>query len=148
MISLSGGLPAPLLLGVRLLARRPRRLLLTVFSMAITAAGLVLVMIFRAAKSGWSLSPGVTQATTVISVMLILLAGVNAVSSPGRPRSKSTPRRACPGPWGHARAHTIGLSVAQLLPALIGALLGIRARDRYLRRRQKWPRDGDAPPRR
>ena len=75
----SAHLPVSLLLGLRLIARRPRRVSLSVFSVAVTATGLVLVLILRATKTSWSLGPGVTQATIIISVMLILLAAVNAV---------------------------------------------------------------------
>ncbi len=76
---LSAHLPVSLLIGVRLAARRPRRALLSVFSVAVTATGLVLVLILRATKASWSLGPGVTQATTIISIMLIVLAAINAV---------------------------------------------------------------------
>ena len=126
VISLSAHLPVSLLLGVRLLARRPRRVLLSVFSVAVTATGLVLVMILRATKTSWSLGPGVTQATTIISVMLVLLAAVNAVFIAWTTALETRHPAALARALGATPEQiTIGLSVAQLLPALIGALLGI-----------------------
>lgn len=126
LIRLSAHLPAPLLLGARLAARRPRRLLLSVASIAVTASGLVAVMTFRATSAEWSPGPGVTQATTIISVMLVLLAAVNAafiawttVLDARHPAALARALGATPNQI------TTGLSVTQLLPALLGALLGI-----------------------
>jgi hypothetical protein len=79
VIRLSAHLPATLLVGARLAVRRPRRLVLSVFSVAVTASGLVAVLILHASSAGWSLGPRVTQATTIVSVMLAVLAAVNAV---------------------------------------------------------------------
>lgn len=126
VISLSAHLPVSLLLGARLLARRPRRVLLSVFSVAVTATGLVLVMILRATKTSWSLGPGVTQATTIISVMLVLLAAVNAAFIAWTTALETRHPAALARALGATPQQiTTGLSVAQLLPALIGALLGI-----------------------
>ena len=126
VIRLSAHLPVSLLLGVRLIARRPRRVLVSGFSVAVTSAGLVLVMILRATKTSWSLGPGVTQATTIISVMLVMLAAVNAVfiawTTTLETRHAATLARAL---GATPEQVTFGLSVAQLLPAFIGALLGI-----------------------
>jgi ABC-type lipoprotein release transport system permease subunit len=126
VIRLSAHLPVSLLLGVRLIARRPRRVLLSVFSVAVTATGLVLVMIFRATKTTWSLGPGVTKATTIISVMLVLLAAVNAVFIAWTTALETRHPAALARALGATPEQiTTGLSVAQLLPAFIGALLGI-----------------------
>jgi ABC-type lipoprotein release transport system permease subunit len=126
MIKLSAHLPASLLLGTRLAARRPRRLLLSVFSIAVTASGLVAVMIVHATAASLSLGPGVVQATIIISVMLVVLAAVNAtfiawttVLDARHPAALARALGATP------QQITTGLSVAQLLPALFGALLGI-----------------------
>jgi hypothetical protein len=51
MIGLSTHLPVPLLLGVRLAARRPRRLVLGIFSVAVTASGIVAVLAVHAAAN-------------------------------------------------------------------------------------------------
>ena len=77
-IRLSAHLPAPLLLGVRLVARRPRRLLLSVFSLAVTVSGIVALMTFHATSAQWSRGPAVTRAITIIAVMLLILTAVNA----------------------------------------------------------------------
>jgi putative ABC transport system permease protein len=126
VIRFSTHLPAPLLLGLRLAARRPRRLILTVFSVAVTATGLVLVMILRATKTSWSLGPGVTQATTIISVLLVVLAAVNAAFIAWTTALDTRQPAALVRALGATPEQiTTGLSVAQLIPALAGALLGI-----------------------
>ena len=126
VIRLSAHLPAPLLLGARLSVRRPWRLLLSVFSIAVTASGLVAVLILHATVGSSSLGPRVAQATTVISVMLVILAAVNAVfiawATALDTRHSAALARALGTTPGQI---TAGLSVAQLLPALAGALLGI-----------------------
>ena len=126
VIRLSAHLPAPLLLGARLAVRRPRRLLLSVFSVAVTTSGLVAVLIVHATSAPSSLGPQVIQATTIISVMLIVLAAVNAIFiawttalEARHPASLARALGATP------EQITAGLSVAFLPPALLGALLGI-----------------------
>jgi ABC-type lipoprotein release transport system permease subunit len=130
VIRLSAQRPPPLLLGTRLAARRPRRLLLSVFSVAITTSGLTVVLMLRATAStlslGRSLGPRVTEATTIISVMLITLAAVNAifiawatVLEARHPAALARALGATP------KQLVIGLSVAQLPPAFVGVLLGI-----------------------
>lgn len=126
VIRLSAHLPATLLVGVRLAVRRPRRLVLSVFSVAVTASGLVAVLILHASSAGWSLGPRVTQATTIVSVMLAVLAAVNAVFIAWTTVIEARHPAALTRALGATpKQITAGLSVAQLLPALIGALLGI-----------------------
>lgn len=48
MVAPSRHLPVALLIGARLAARRPRRLLLNIFSVAITASGIVAVLVVHA----------------------------------------------------------------------------------------------------
>jgi putative ABC transport system permease protein len=126
VIRLSAHLPAPLLLGVRLAVRRPWRLLLSVFSIAVTASGLVAVLAVHAADSYRFLGPRVTEVVTIISVMLVILAAVNAVfigwATALDARHSAALARALGATPGQIAT---GLSVAQLLPALAGALLGI-----------------------
>ena len=125
IIRLSTHLPAPLLLGVRLIARRPRRLLLGVFSIAVTTSGLDLVLIFRSA-AGKFLGARVGQAATIISVMLIALAATNTVFIAWTTALEIRHSAALARALGAAPQQiTTGLSVAQLLPALLGAMLGI-----------------------
>ena len=127
LIRLSAHLPAPLLLGARLIARRPRRLLLSVFSVAVTTTALALVLIWHATAGGF-LSTRVTQATTIISVMLVILAAVNAVFIGWATALETRHAAALAQALGATPAQvTAGLSAGQLLPALAGILLGIGA---------------------
>ena len=126
VIAVSAKLPAPLLLGVRLAARRPRRLVLSVFSVAVTTSGLVTVLIIHATGSSWSLGPQVMRVTTVISVMLIALAAVNAIFIAWTTALDARHSAALARALGAtAQQITAGLTTAQLLPALVGVLLGI-----------------------
>ena len=126
VIRLSTHLPAPLLLGVRLAARRPRRLLLSVFSIAVTTSGLVVALSLRSASTGWPAGPRVTQATTIISLVLIALAAVNAGFIAWTTALETRHSAALARALGTTpRQITAGLCVAQLPPALLGALLGI-----------------------
>lgn len=134
--ALSRWLPAPLLLGVRLAARRPRRLLLAAASSAVTVATVVAVQAFWQGNSvsgvpGRLTNPVVTAVSrilVVVTVVLIILAAVNAVFMAWTTVLET--RRSC----ALARAFgatpeqiTAGLSAAQVLPAAIGALLGVPA---------------------
>jgi putative ABC transport system permease protein len=123
---LTSHLPATLLIGIRLAARRPRRLLLTVFSIGITVSGLVAVLIINTGLADQPLGPGVAHAITIISAMLIVLAAVNALfiawSTVLDTRHAAALTRAL-GASPHQI--TTGLSAAQMPPTLIGALLGI-----------------------
>ena len=126
VIRLSAHLPAPLLLGARLALRRPRRLLLSVFSVAVTTSGLVAVLILHATSGTWSRGPQVARATTIISVMLVVLAAVNAVFIAWTTALEARHPAALARALGATPEQiTAGLSVAYLPPALFGALLGI-----------------------
>ena len=126
LVRLSAHVPAALLVGVRLAARRPRRLLLSVFSVGVMASGLVAVLIVHNTLARWSLGPGVARATTIISVMLIVLAAVNAVFIAWTTALDARHAAALARAIGATPNQiTTGLSVAQMLPALAGALLGI-----------------------
>jgi putative ABC transport system permease protein len=135
LVAVSARLPVPLLLSLRLAGRRPRRVLLSVFSVAVTVTGIVAVLIVRAhedVRFGAS-SPladprmdRLNQVLMVFTVALIALAAANAllitwVMVVDTRRSSAVARSlgATPGQV------TAGLSGAQVLPALIGALLGI-----------------------
>jgi ABC-type lipoprotein release transport system permease subunit len=133
VVATSAHLSATLLLGIRMAARRPRRLVLSTLSAAVTASGIVAVLVVHAtgADQGF-LTPDnpqnlrLDQVTSVISVMLIVLAAVNTIfiawamaldarhsSAIGRALG-ATPRQV-----------GAGLAMAQMFPALAGALLGI-----------------------
>jgi putative ABC transport system permease protein len=132
LVRLSAQLPVSLLVGIRLVVRRPRRLVLSVLSIAVTMSGLVAVLIVNTtggADGGLpvgSLGPRVVQALAIVSVLLVLLAAVNAVIiawatalDVRRPAALIRALGATP------MQVTTGLSVAQLVPALVGVLLGI-----------------------
>lgn len=76
--------------------------------------------------AGWSFGPRVTQATTIVSVTLVVLAAVNAVFIAWTTAVETRHPAALARALGATPAQiTVGLSAAQLLPALAGALLGI-----------------------
>jgi putative ABC transport system permease protein len=84
LIAASTRLPVPLLLGVRLAARRPRRAALGALSAAVSVAGIVAVLIERSRLGGTSgmANPQhqrMTQVLWVITIMLIVLAAINAI---------------------------------------------------------------------
>lgn len=135
MIAVSSRLPVPLLFGLRVAARRPRRVVLNVASIAVTATGIVAVLMVHA---GYDASLGahaglanpqdarLSQVMTVLSVALVALAAVNAVliawATVLDARHASALARALGATPQQVSA---GLSAAQVLPALVGALLGI-----------------------
>ncbi|MBV9447680.1 MAG: FtsX-like permease family protein [Streptosporangiaceae bacterium] len=144
MIALSARLPLPLLLGLRLVARRPGRTRLAAASLAITVATAVATLATRhdflthnaeRAASG-DYVPGlgnpiadrVGQVIGVLTVVLAVLAAVNAVfitwASAHDARRPSALARAFGATPGQVSA---GLVAAQLLPALAAAILGIPA---------------------
>ncbi|HTW42252.1 MAG TPA: FtsX-like permease family protein, partial [Solirubrobacteraceae bacterium] len=136
MIRVSRQLPAPLLVGLRVIARRPRRAVLTAASIAVTDAGLVAVLTFHAA-AGARLNPASSglgdpvverdeQMLVVLTVALVALAVLNAIVTAWATvletrRSSALTRALGASP----RQLTSGLVAAQLLPALPGAVVGI-----------------------
>lgn len=125
LVRLSAHLPAPLLIGARLMLRRPRRLLLSAFSIAVTTTALVIVLIWHATAAGF-LGLRVTEATTFVSVTLVILAAVNTVFI-GWATALETrhPAALAEALGATANQVTAGLSAGQLVPALAGALCGI-----------------------
>jgi putative ABC transport system permease protein len=133
------------LLAARLAARRPRRVLLGVLSIAVTVSGIVAVLFAHATLA---LSPSGSPAATanpgladvgfisqtarenqvllVVTVMLVALAAVNAIfitwATVQDSRHATAVTRALGATAGQL---TAGLSAAQVLPAVLGALLGI-----------------------
>jgi putative ABC transport system permease protein len=141
---LSAWLPVPFLLGVRLASCRRRRAMLSAASVALTVGTLITVLMFRqhaeTVDSASGLSPGLyrwsgpgdplwNRAMTVMlvfTVALVILALVNALivtwATVQDARHASAVERALgasPGQVG------LALVIAQLLPALPGAILGI-----------------------
>jgi len=138
LVAVSRRLPVPLLIGMRLIGRRPRRALLGVATTAITVMGIVAVMAAHhaggaaARRFDWfdgltdPVSGRVSQVMAVLTVILVTLAAVNVIVSGWATaldaRQPSALSRALGGSPGQVAA---GLSAAQVLPALPGALIGI-----------------------
>jgi putative ABC transport system permease protein len=130
LIATSARLPVPLLFGLRMTARRPRRAILAVVSIAITVSGVVAAMAVDAQideDRGSSLKAGQQhQVLMVISITLLALAAVNAIfitwATALDNRHSSALARAL---GATPRQVSAGLSAAQVLPALAGAALGI-----------------------
>jgi len=136
LIAASARLPAPLLLGLRLVARRPRRAALSAASIAVTVTGVVAVLAVHATADekffggGNGLSNPVTdrdgQVLLVLTVMLITLAVVNAIVTAWATVLDGQRAAALARALGTSpRQVSAGLSVALVLPALPGALAGI-----------------------
>jgi putative ABC transport system permease protein len=140
LVRISSKLPVPALFGVRLIARRPRRALLSAANIAVTVTGIVTVIAFHAyadnalsgavALTGGGLSNPVVnrdeQMLTVVTVMLVTLAVLNALFTTWAmvldARRSSALMRALGARSGQVGS---GLVVAQVLSALPGAILGL-----------------------
>jgi putative ABC transport system permease protein len=129
LIAISARLPVPLLLGLRVAARRPRRVVLAVLSIAITVSGLVAALAAHAELAHSSSSVRADRLNHVllaITITLVALAAVNAIfitwATALDARRSSALERALGATPQQVSA---GLSAAQVLPALAGAILGI-----------------------
>jgi ABC-type antimicrobial peptide transport system permease subunit len=136
LIALSARLPVPLLLGIRMAAGRLRRAVLGAASIAVTSAGIVAVLTFRATVDH-DLGPGDgqvgnpvvtrdTQMLVVITTVLVALAVLNAVCTAWATvldfrRSAALARALGASP----RQVSAAVAWAQVLPAVPGVLLGI-----------------------
>jgi ABC-type lipoprotein release transport system permease subunit len=135
LIALSARLPVPLLLGVRMTARRLRRAVLGAASITVTTAGIVAVLTFHATVDH-DLGPGGSQigdpvATRdsqmlmVITIVLVALAVLNAVCAAWATVQDSRRSAAQARALGASpRQVSAGVAWAQVLPAVPGALLG------------------------
>ena len=126
LIALSARLPVPLLLGLRVAGRRPRRVALAVASIAITGGGIVAALAAHAEAQQGSNADELTEVLLVITITLVALAAVNAIfitwaTSLDARRSSALARALGATP----QQVSAGLSAAQVLPALAGALLAI-----------------------
>jgi ABC-type lipoprotein release transport system permease subunit len=129
LIAISTRLPVPLLVGLRLAARRPRRTALAVVSLAITISGIVAALSAHADlldDSNSARADRLSQVLLVITIALFALAAVNAIfitwaTALDARRASALTRALGATPLQVAA----GLSAAQLLPALAGAVLGI-----------------------
>jgi putative ABC transport system permease protein len=136
LIALSARLPVPLLLGIRMAGGRMRRAVLSAASIAVTSAGIVAVLTFRATVDH-DLGPTASQIgdpvvsrdiqmLVVITIVLVGLAVLNAVCAAWATvmdfrRSAALARALGASP----QQVSAGVAWAQVLPAVPGALLGI-----------------------
>jgi putative ABC transport system permease protein len=134
LIAISTRLPVPLLLGLRVAARRPRRVVLSVASIFVTVTGIVAVLTARTAIHQDAQLVGGTDPNTVranqvllvITVTLVALAAVNAIFVTWATALDAKHASALARALGATPQQvSTGLSVAQVLPALVGAALGI-----------------------
>jgi putative ABC transport system permease protein len=139
MIALSAALPVPLLLGMRLMARRPRRTVLTAASLMIAVAMVVAALAVQRdiavehqgqATVGFFFSDGIIQSADhvllVLSVILVTLAAISAIFTAWATVIDAQIATALARALGATpRQVSGGLTTAQLLPGLIAACLGI-----------------------
>jgi putative ABC transport system permease protein len=130
----SARMPTPLLLGLRLAGRRPRRAALTGLSVAVAVCGSTVVLFAQAslhaerADAGGPADPQLAQlhtVTTAMSLLLAIMAAVNLVfvtraSAVDSRRSLAVARALGVSPTEAAAS----LGVAQLLPAVSGLMVG------------------------
>ncbi|MDG4791175.1 FtsX-like permease family protein [Micromonospora sp. WMMD1102] len=136
-IWLSRHLPAALLIGVRINARRPRRARLVTVNTLITTTALVAVLIMNSRVENFDLgytelanprTERMDQALLVVVVVLCVLALVNAVVSTWTAVLDARQPLAVARTLGATPAQAaLGLAVAQLLPAVPGVVAGIPA---------------------
>jgi ABC-type lipoprotein release transport system permease subunit len=133
LIAISARLPVPLLLALRVAARRPRRVVLGVVSIAITVSGIYVALVLNAFLT--THPPGgyddaqvelLRQVLLVVMVILLSLAAVNAIfitwATVLDNRHSSALARAL---GATPREVSAALAAAQVLPALAGAILGV-----------------------
>jgi putative ABC transport system permease protein len=136
--AISRRLPTSLLIGVRLIARRPRRAMLATASTAITVTGIVAVLAAHhagdvsAGRFDWfaglsdPVSGRVSQVMALLTVVLVTLAAVNAVVTGWATALDARQSLAVARVLGGTPQQvSAGLSAAQLLPALPGSLVGV-----------------------
>jgi putative ABC transport system permease protein len=134
LIAISARLPVPLLLALRVAARRPRRVVLSVASIAITVSGIYVLLVLNAFLATQPLAGGYDDAQVgvlrhvllVWTVILLCLAAVNAiiitwatVLDNRHPSALARALGATPGEVGAA------VAAAQVLSALAGAIVGV-----------------------
>jgi len=141
LIAISAALPVPLLLGLRLVARRTRRTVLTSASLMIAVAMVVAALTVQhdlavtyqqqAHVGGFLISSSIGSANHVLvmlSVILVILAAISATFTAwatviDAQRSTALARALGATP----RQISAGLTAAQLVPGLAAACVGIPA---------------------
>jgi ABC-type lipoprotein release transport system permease subunit len=133
LIALSARLPVPLLLALRVAARRPRHVVLGVVSIAISVSGIFVALVLNAFLTTQPLTGGLDDAQAeplrqvllVVMAMVLALAAVNAIfitwATVLDNRHASALTRAL---GASPREVSSALAAAQVLPALAGAIIG------------------------
>jgi ABC-type lipoprotein release transport system permease subunit len=134
LIALSTRLPVPLLLALRIAARRPRRAMLAVAGIAVTVSGIYVLLVLNTYLDTHALVGGYSEAQVdvlqhvllVWTVILLSLAAVNAIVITWATALDNRHASALVRALGATPQEvTVALSAAQVLPALIGAVLGV-----------------------
>jgi ABC-type lipoprotein release transport system permease subunit len=133
LIAISARLPVPLLLALRVAARRPRRVVLGVVSIAITVSGIYVALVLNAFLTTQPLAGYddaqvklLRQVLLVVMVILLCLTAVNAIFSTWATvlDNRHSSALAC-ALGATSREVSAALAAAQVLPALAGAVLGV-----------------------
>jgi putative ABC transport system permease protein len=134
LIALSARLPVPLLLALRVAARRPQRVILAVVSITVTVSGIYVLLVLNAVLGDLTGTSAYTEAQVTVlrqvllvwTVILLSLAAVNAIvitwTTVLDNRHSSALARALGATPGEV---STALAAAQVLPALVGAILGV-----------------------
>jgi putative ABC transport system permease protein len=139
LIATASHLPVPLLLGLRLAARRPRRMILTLVSVTITMTTIVAVLAIHAHEAQAApvprslfaipVNPNTRYTDAVLLVLTVVLVFLSIVNAIVITWATSVDSRQ---PLGVARALgattrqvSAGLSTALLIPSLPGVIAGI-----------------------
>ncbi|WP_116952400.1 FtsX-like permease family protein [Jiangella endophytica] len=132
LVALSSRLPVALLIALRVAGRRPRRVALSIASMTVTVSGVVAAMAANAQLAAQPILDADTETQRlgelllIITVTLIALAAVNTIvvtwATVLDVRHASALTRALGATPAQLSA---GLSFAQVLPAFVGAVLGV-----------------------
>ncbi|MEV1168555.1 FtsX-like permease family protein [Nonomuraea sp. NPDC049784] len=137
LTALSALLPTPLLLGLRLTARRPGRAVLQACSTATTVIAIVaLLTLYAQPERGYGLDGSSTlpnlrgehdrQLMLAVTILLIALATVNTITLTWTTAIEARANMAIARTLGATPGQiTAGLSTAQLLPSLPGAVIGV-----------------------
>ena len=133
LIAISARVPVPLLLALRVAARRPRRVVLGVVAVAITVSGIFVALVLNAFLTTQPPAGGydaaqvevLHQVLLVVMVILLSLAAVNAIVIAWATVLDNRHSSALARALG-ATPHQVSaaLAAAQVLPALAGAILG------------------------
>ncbi|WP_246081064.1 FtsX-like permease family protein [Nonomuraea mesophila] len=134
LITVSARVSVPLLLALRVAARRPRRVVLGVVSIAVTVSGIYVLLVLNAFLADQPGTGAYTEAQVAVlrhvllvwTVILLTLAAVNAIVITWATVLDNRHASALARAFGATpREVTVALATAQVLPALLGAVMGV-----------------------